>query len=71
MSEPEAQAENLPLADLPIRVAADLDKNDEIAYLVAFGPVLAAFPQITPDAYWNLTVAEHASLMRVLEGSDG
>lgn len=68
MSEPEAVTpEDLPLADLPIRVAADLDKADEVAYLVSFGLVLAAFPQITPDAYWRLSVAEHASLMRVLE----
>lgn len=60
---------DVPLADVSIRVASTIDAADEVAYIKALGPILATFPQITVRDYWELTCAEHASLVLYLKGS--
>lgn len=50
------------VADLPLRKASLHVEGGDAFWTSAMPKVLRAFPQITPEAYWNLTVAEHAEL---------
>ena len=50
------------VADLPLRKAALHVEGGDAFWTETLPHVLAGFPQITPDSYWNLTVAEHAEL---------
>lgn len=36
-------------------------------WLETMPPILQGYPSITPDAYWKLTVAEHAQLVAWLQ----
>jgi hypothetical protein len=49
-------------ADLPLRKAALHVAEGDTFWTQTMPTVLARYPQITPQAYWELTVAEHAEL---------
>ncbi len=44
--------------ELPLRRACVYDESGGARWAEVMPHVLAAFPQLTPDAWWNLTVAE-------------
>lgn len=48
--------------ELPLRRAALWTEDNGVDWIELLPVVLEAFPQITPDAYWNLTVAEALAL---------
>lgn len=49
----------IPISDLAIREAGEHATDGDLFYLQTMAPILHYCPGITPDAYWNLTVAEH------------
>ena len=51
-----------PLEDSTIRDAAAVGDSDYQHYIQAMPHILAAFPQLTVDAYWDLKVPEHVAL---------
>jgi len=55
--------------DLPLRRAALWTDDGGVDWIELLPVVLAAFPQVTPDAYWNLTVAEALALKIHVDGS--
>lgn len=56
-------ATHLLTAELPLRRAAVWADDGGLSLSATLGDVLARWPQITPAAFWNLTVAEHAALI--------
>lgn len=54
--------------DVPISWARDHDSDGGIAWRESMPVVLERFPGISPTEYWNLTVADHAYLLRYALG---
>lgn len=69
----------IPISDLSIREAAEHADDGDLLYLQTMAPILHYCPGITPDAYWELSVAEHSFIVAWLrevgflakEGDDG
>ena len=57
-----------PLAECPIGLLSG-DQDRYAYYMASYAAVLRAFPQITPDSYWRLTVAEHRLMVDAVEGA--
>lgn len=53
----------IPIGDVTIREAANLATDGKQFYIATMPQVLSRFPSITPDSYWELSVAEHAALV--------
>lgn len=53
----------LDITELSIAEAATVLTDGKRFYLQTMPRVLAKFPAVTPKAYWELTVAEHAALV--------
>jgi len=50
--------------DAPLSWARDRDPDGGVAWLESMPVILDYYPQVTPEAYWRLSVAEHAFLLR-------
>lgn len=57
----------IPLDEAPIGLLAGDDERYAY-FLTSYASVLRHYPQITPDSYWRLTVAEHGLMVRAIEG---
>ena len=54
------------LLEMPLRRAAAYEEDLGVQWICVMPLILAGFPQITPDAYWNLTVAEGLAFLDYL-----
>lgn len=50
--------------ELPLRRAVVYAENSGVDWVEAMPMVLSRWPQLTPDAYWNLTVAEALAFLK-------
>ncbi len=65
MSE-EVPTVTFPLTECPLSLLSG--REEEYAHFMrTYAPILRAFPQITPDSYWRLTVAEHELMWQAVE----
>lgn len=55
------------IADLPLRRAGFWCSDGDTFWRQTMPFVLERYPQITVDAYWNLTVGEHGLLTPEME----
>jgi len=49
--------------NLPLRRASVFSTDGGMAWIESQPAILRGYPQITPDSYWHLTVAEHIALL--------
>jgi len=62
----ESAHARIPISELAIREAAGLAADRDAHYLATMAAVLHYCPSISPDAYWELTVAEHTAICDVI-----
>jgi len=54
-------------ADITIREAAELADDGEVFYLAHMPGVLRMFPGVSVEAYWQLRVCEHQTLIDYIQ----
>lgn len=65
------EPQDLLLIDLPLWRAVAHSEDGGVVWYESMPLILERYGQITPDAYWRLTVAEHAMLLRHVTPKDG